>query len=127
MNRHRLEVLQAHLRQVKPDKFDIRSWGCGSTACAIGHAGRIKEFQDLGFSCNETKCPSYSGPSYSVKASADPNLHIMMLGWTAVEEFFELEPIEARYLFLSQSYSNCGLTTAIEVADRIESLLRDGF
>jgi hypothetical protein len=45
--------------------------------------------------------------------------------WEAVELFFDLSPRQSNHLFYAPDYPNGESTTAVEVADRIESFLAE--
>lgn len=48
----RLLVLAEFLeRHVEPRKFDMTSWGCGGSGCALHWAAAIPEFGAAGYSC----------------------------------------------------------------------------
>lgn len=110
MNKERLKTLANHLRTVKPQNFDLYYWSCGTTACAVGHACTIKEFQDAGLSLRN----DFDPPTPTFKEGN--------LGWEAVESFFDISRDEAKTFFSVDEYPT-ELRTPTGVADRIEEFL----
>jgi hypothetical protein len=109
MHRERLEQMVVMLRNLPPEGpgFDIGTWRCGTTACAVGHACLNPVFQEQGFEWN--------------KRHREPVFH-GILSWPAVELFFGLTKGQAEHFFYSASYSEND-PTANDVADRIERFL----
>lgn len=114
MHRERLEQMVTMLRGLPPEGevgFDLSSWHCGTTACAVGHACLNPKFQEQGLklvpSRSDGFIPSYAGNT----------------GWEAVRSFFGLGAEEDDYLFFAWEYPKGSQTTAAEVADRIEDFL----
>jgi len=122
--KQRLQTLANFLRTVPPEKFDLWDWRsaphtslpltdedlitdedlktCGTTACAVGWACSMPEFQTEGL--------YYDGhtPIYA-PVDAQPLSY-----WRAVEEFFGLSYIEAQWLFSVECYSTPSLWRVIE-------------
>lgn len=112
MNRERLLKLANHLDTVKPAKFDMGNWSCGTTACAAGHACGIPEFVELGLYLDYSARPDRG----CVRFHDGEYIHS---GWNAVEDFFGLEPDEAVYLFGVNDYEWDNRTDPKVVAQRL--------
>ena len=126
----RLLFLAAFLDTVNEDKFDLGSWRdspysssitdsvliheCRSTACAVGWACSLPEFQELGLKF-EIHHPIYMD-QYGVQ----------IYGWDAVESFFDLEPLEAQHLFSDLTYLRMPKTSNA-VASRIREFVKTRF
>lgn len=113
MNRSRLLILATHLRTVKPKKFSLEGWKCGTVACAVGHACTIKELVEEGLCMKECGAGSAElfGPSHFYPAYQD------FTGWGAVTEFFAIPFSDSQYLFSEVEYPES--VSPIEVSDRI--------
>ena len=116
--KQRLQTLANFLRTVPPERFDLENWRsaphtslpitdedlktCGTTACAVGWACSMPAFKAEGL--------YYNGhmPVYA-PVDAQPLSY-----WRAVEEFFGLSYIEARWLFSDKCYSTPSLWSVIE-------------
>jgi hypothetical protein len=112
MNRERLQQMVTMLRGLLPEKrenFDIGEWTCGTSACAVGTACFHPWFNEQGLHINDC-----GGPEFD-----------LWHGWHAVEQFFELSSNEARDLFCGVRYPSGDDTKPDEVADRIESFLKE--
>ncbi|SDR37246.1 hypothetical protein SAMN05443245_5201 [Paraburkholderia fungorum] len=112
MHRERLEQMVTMLRGLPVDaepKFHLRTWNCGTTACAVGHACFYQPLIDQGLRWNSMdRVPEFEGEE----------------SWDAVRGFFGLGREDAEYLFYDECYPSYGeFTTAIDVADRIEQLI----
>lgn len=118
--KQRLQTLANFLRTCAPEKFDLENWRsaphtlsptdedlntCGTTACAVGWACSMPEFKAEGL--------YYNGhmPVYA-PVDAQPLSY-----WRAVEEFFGLSFIEARWLFSIECYSTPSLWNVITRLD----------
>jgi hypothetical protein len=120
MHRERLEQMVVMLRGLPeegPVKFHIGDWfddllSCGTAACAVGHACLNPVFKEQGLGLD--KQTIFPNPKFQGE-----------FGWRAVELFFDIEPANAKYLFLGDEYTHGEETTAVEVADRIESFLAE--
>lgn len=115
MNRERLERLEALLRRIakRPRKlgFDLRTWKCGTAACAIGHAAMDPWFQKQGLILTGTS-GDIEWPAYK--------------RWTEFEAaaaFFGVKDNVAYELFGPAAYEDADLTNPLAVADRIRALL----
>lgn len=70
-------VLAAFLRDLPAEKFDMGSWKCGTTACAVGWAASLEHFKAQGLTL-EGFCP----------AMPDPELGIRLYGYLTAQELF---------------------------------------
>ena len=130
MNKKRLEKLADYLDALPARKFDLDHWvlsyergydrdkgkksKCGTTACALGHAGLIKSFRRAGL-----KTEIKEGETVG-----NVTLKNLGTGLYAAEIFFGLSNREANYLFMPEYYGRRqGPKT---VARRIRMLIRDG-
>jgi hypothetical protein len=107
MNHERLNRLADLLDTVKPEKFSLKAWYCGSAACAVGHAALSDQFPELTRSENCPKFGSYTS------------------GWTSVEAYFDVSMNVAERLFQATSYDDS--VKPCDVSARIrEELANDG-
>lgn len=124
MNTERLLKLAEKLDTVPEDRFDLSSWAddrfmpgdCGTTACAVGWACTIPEFNEAGLRL----VYSPSGPFPQFVTS-----EVNYQWFTAAEKFFDLNFGEADYLFSSMCYVGADRTPS-GVAGRIRSLVQQG-
>ena len=107
-----LQALSDHLRTVAPEEFDLSSWDCGTTACALGHALDVPLIAAQGLTLEKV----------SRRAPLRPALGSLK-GFEAVQALFGLTLEDCYNFFDSWRYPNCDETTAIEVADRIEDFI----
>lgn len=130
MRRDRLEVLVKRLRKVPESKFDLNSWGiagkvngpapnnnsgekiawCGTTGCAMGWAGTIKQFNKDGF--------------YTVTDGRDNHLYPYFEGkysFEAAAMFFEVDDQKVTDRLFDPCYYEFGTLKA--VIERIEMLI----
>lgn len=135
MHYERLERLAALLDTVPPEKFDLGSWACGTTACAIGWAALDPTFRNEGFRLEV----EYFVPLFGTRRRADatklshtnvswrrlqPDSYPVFGGYEdyeAVMLFFGLSKDQAHRLFDRAAYGNAG--TATDVAKRIRAML----
>jgi hypothetical protein len=108
MHKERLLRLADLLDIVPADQFNLSHWKCGTTACAVGWACTIPEFQAEGLHLTD------NDPVFGDFAS-----------WPAVRMFFELDKQDANHLFFVWDYPNRNRTTPAEVATRIRELVLD--
>lgn len=91
-------------------KFEIRGWGCGTTACAIGLAVATG-FEGLTIApCAGNYCPLYQGT----------------FGWDAITSLFDIDIATAMYFFDYSSYPislYLGPDGAREVVRRIRAFV----
>ncbi len=86
----------------------IKEGACGTTACAVGHACCVPEFQAQGLRWSANMLtPEYAGET----------------SWAAVEEFFGLSYLNAQLLFSHTKYDTGLKTTPTQVAERIEDFI----
>jgi len=128
MNKKRLKKLADYLDSLPARKFDLEHWvttyekgypredgkksKCGTTACALGHAGLIPSFRRAGLK-------TQIGPH---DTEGEVYLKGVGCGIGAGEKFFDLTPAEADYLFLPGYYGiRQGPKT---VAARIRKLIK---
>ncbi|MBF3563881.1 hypothetical protein ISF73_11190 [Burkholderia pseudomallei] len=138
MHIERLKMLSSMLKTVNPNHFDLGDWvdspwstreaiaipnddlrqrivDCGTTACAVGWACMMPEFQAQGLNYKwDTVCYSSAlSPTYEGEES-----------WLAVCNFFEIDRPTADYLFSHHEYEVGRATEPSEVAERIDALIR---
>lgn len=120
MRTDRLLKLAEFLDTVEEDKFSLVTWDCGTTACAVGWACRMPEFQAEGLGIDFEE--GYGLPTFHGYG-----------GWQAVREFFQIDHETAALLFSEYSYDiyspdegdlvrDGSTTTARQVAERIRKL-----
>ena len=107
-----LQALSEHLRTVAPDLFDLSYWRCGTTACAVGHAVDVPLIAAQGFTLLKV--------GYYVNLR--PTLGCLK-DWEAVQALFGLTFQDCSYLFSHSEYPHEDMTTATEVADRIDNFI----
>jgi len=140
MNTHRLEVLRDYLRVSiiahTPGRFNLATWAgnpdhpwegkpdlsCGTSACAVGLATTIPEFAAAGLKLEPLVEGENAGLVYMDAESGHT-----YYGFHAVQKFFDISASEANRLFSVGSYDSEELTTADEVADRIQAFLDKEF
>ena len=113
MRNDRLEVLARHLDGLPPENFNLGVWQCGTTACAVGHACTIPEFQADGLGLVETSI-NFIYPKYQ-----------KFTAWEAVSCFFECSDAISTHLFYTNSYFNGKATGPKEVAERIREVIKE--
>ncbi len=96
---------------------DAATLPCGTTACAIGHAALIPEFQAQGFKLVRFALPEDEG-DYGAMPYFDGRI-----SWEAVNRFFDLDGNWADYLFMSGGYGDNPQPK--DVAIRIRELIAD--
>jgi hypothetical protein len=101
--RERLQRLAEVMATVAPEKFDIRGWDCGATACAAGHAAR-----DPVLAAEGLLSGPYVGGDMSYKGAR---------GFSALRVFFGLSPSEIDLIFWQGCYEKN--PTPSEVRERI--------
>jgi hypothetical protein len=97
MNRERLQHLKAILERVdqaEPDMdarpgFDMQTWHCGTSACALGHACLDPKFRAEGLHLGDGALPMFEGAK----------------GFVAGAEFFGISYRESKHLFGPTKYS----------------------
>jgi len=121
MNKERLlRLANEILPHVPAEKFDMRTWKCGTTACAAGWAASDKQFRREGLSIT-TRSSGAVVPTFKDEANT------VRYGYAACCAFFGLQWREAEFLFSPTNYA-CGGgpedTTPAEVSERIRMLVR---
>lgn len=93
---------------------------CGTTACACGHAGLDPWFNQRGFKWDVLK--SFGRTAHLSCFDKNGN---QLIGWHAVQEFFELGERQAEHLFSQEAYNEEGIyqVTPEDVIARIRILL----
>lgn len=128
--RKEMPILAAGLREVHqkaPRRFNLAGWGCavgdmqpdapisecGFAGCAIGWKDRFIPDSPLRLDWlgDEEGVPEFGG----------------LLGGQAVRSAYDLDDSELIHLFVPMGYPNGTQTTALEVAERIESVMANGF
>lgn len=156
MNRERLERLVAVLDRVAEDPdlaaaFDLHNWvdgdparvGCGTTACAIGHACLDPWFRSAGLVLAAFRMQPEGGWAWDESADAlsapgavPKPIYGFDVDMAAVRSFFGLTTAQANRLFLSVCYPDPGYTETDQgpkrkphdprlVADRVRELLAE--
>lgn len=125
----RLGILADFLDTVPPEKFDLKDWyisgdvdfehgpspyNCGTTACAIGWATAIPEFQAAGFAIYLDN-PLFIDHGLLNEAQ--------FTGWDAVERFFGLTYTEAQVLFSASYYNLADIRDPVAVAERLREFV----
>jgi hypothetical protein len=91
------------------NQFNLESWSCGTSACAVGWACVNPVFIEQGLTRRHTGAPEFKGYT----------------SWDAVEAFFEINATQSEHLFDYETYPKfCG-TGPNEVADRIEAFIAE--
>lgn len=77
-------VLAAFLRDLPAEKFDMVSWKCGTTACAVGWAASLDHFKEQGLALAdgdvyEMPCPTMPAPDGS---------DVRLYGYDTAQELF---------------------------------------
>lgn len=130
MNKRRLKIVADYSKFVPDELFDLEMWfnntacetACGTVGCAIGHATQIPALKAEGFKHqmsdldkNKFDCPVY------VNKDGDE-----WKGWLAVQVFFEINWLQAAYLF-DKDYYKAEKPTFTQVANRIRKVIANGF
>jgi hypothetical protein len=127
MNEKRLLRLAKRLESLKPNRgrrFDLKYWyraNCETTACAIGEAGLLKEFNKQGFTL--VAAPLYTYGRQEGYTTLIPQFH-GKFNSAAVQEFFGITSHDVRQLFVDWSYPD--KATAKDVAKRIREFAARG-
>jgi hypothetical protein len=124
--RHRRELKQLALGllTVPPEKFDMNYWGkgtlntrnkefdCGFAGCAIGWMKKLVPRTKLQFD-KLSYCPFLFVESREIR------------GFHAIAAYFEIDTIDARYLFGYESYKPAEICNPVVVANRILEYLEE--
>lgn len=134
----RLQILVDHLKNVNPRKFDLREWAysavwrnqcpvtldevtnpeCGTTACAVGHACTIPEFQKLGLALVVSENLCRYELMYFPGDGSEP-----FENWDVPRNFFRIPQGIAYWLFDSSEYPRSN-RSVFDVVARIESYIK---
>ncbi len=118
MHADRLRLLADHLeKNVKDEKFKIDHWKCGSVCCAVGHAGDVSEFQELGFRIETLR--SLGGLNGVPTLEDDVYTYDE---WDAVMKLFGVTWKQSQWLFSGRYYPSKWSTTRKEVIERLRFL-----
>ena len=117
MNKERLlRLARDILPNVPEENFDLGTWKCGTSACAVGWAAADPQFNEEGFKLD--------------KQSKGPLASFIFMpwyeglgGWSAVEKFFGIDFDQAQNLFSDEAY---GSATKAHVIQRIEEFVANG-
>ena len=134
MNIAYLKLLEAKLRTVAQEEFDMRTWcgsewhpwggkedlSCGTVACALGHATTIPEFKKLGLRLVRRLANHWAG-----WIELDQGIKGTSHGFSAGAELFGLSINQSEWLFSAVSYDAAVVSPAM-VADRIIELIDHG-
>ena len=123
MNVEAFTRLRAIMAAVDPNLINMEVWiggsGCGTTACAVGHASMDPWFRESGLTIEKRPMgdstiiffsyPQFNGERYM----------------PAVEAFFDIDDGTAKCLFGEEAYdnSNDGATIQGEILERIDMVL----
>lgn len=125
MHYERLERLAALLDTVPPEKFDLGSWACGTTACAIGWAALDPTFRSEGLRLDCVPSPDtyhcYTVTDLTQTGGTFFPVFGKAVYYAAAEAFWGLTNNQAHKLFAPWSYDPPG--TPSDVAKRIRALL----
>lgn len=114
--RERLLLLADFLEAIPRDRIDLRSWRvgvfflghndhkCGTTACALGWATVMPEFQDLGLAFRATEGGFDGAPSVPMPGMKGDTWEQRWYGLDAAMHLFHLDYRRARWLFMPLAY-----------------------
>lgn len=92
--------------------FELRGWGCGTTACVIGLAVHLGEFKAEGLKAEGLSEPGFDYvPKYAKH-----------MGWPAVMALFDIDSVTAEHFF---SYYKYPALSGINAARAVSKRLRD--
>ncbi len=109
MFKKRLRTLANYLESVPKERFDLHSWDCGTTACAVGYACKIPEFEQAGLGLGSSGQPTYNGRCF---------------GFTAAAKFFGISSENAHKLFDANYYRE-GRDGVKAVVNKIRRFISD--
>ena len=132
LDRERLKEMQLLMQQVHESvlagkaKFDLSEWAqgevsentspndCGTVCCAVGFAMQHKPFNDqgLGIMCTF---------DYDLGTIVSIPEYLEDINWGAVENFFGLTNLQAKYCFHDSRYSEN--STPLDVSNHIQDIL----
>lgn len=132
LDRERLKELQTLMQKVHESvlagkaKFDLSEWAqggvsentlpneCGAVCCAVGFAMQHKPFNDQGFGVDHTY-------GYDSEKTASIPKYLEDTNWDAVENFFGLTTMQAKYCFHDSWYQEN--PTPLDVSNHIQDIL----
>lgn len=119
-NLDRLRHVRDLLKIVPDDRFDLNSWKCETTACAVGWACSVKWFTDRGLTLTRQPYEMWGeeAPRYFYSPAYEG-----YLDFVAVQKFFGLTWAEAEHLFLPTDSGAARYNNAAAVIRRIDRLL----
>lgn len=153
MNIERLTKLAELLDTVPPERFNMDYWGlasaysnlkelnvaeCGTSACALGWACSIPEFQAAGLHLHRNGTSiryDHFEPRFKTRSEAYPALEAIYEGFKAGAKFFGITLEQSEWLFLPREYEPPGfdqdedppiVITPADVAARIRTLIAQG-
>lgn len=114
MRLDRLETLAKHLETVPPETFNLGSWKCGTTACAMGHACSIPSFRRAGLRLEKEMewGEAVFIPSFKCEQDFD-----------AAQRFFGISQSDSYHLFDPMEYPNYERTRKQTVINRIRKFI----
>ena len=132
LDRERLKEMQVLMQKVHESvqagkaKFDLSEWAyggisentppdeCGTVCCAVGFAMQHKPFNDQGFGVENTY-------AYEMDANISIPKYLEDKNWNAVENFFGLTELQAKYCFHDSWYQEN--PTPLGVSNHIQDIL----
>lgn len=116
---HYLNLLADHLDRMPVDKidFDLESWGstpednaCGTTACAMGYACLVPEFQKRGLKLMVGERVARTVAGYNRFMTRGRPFALPVFdhggGWNAITAFWGLSETNVSWLFDEDSYND---------------------
>ena len=115
MNKERLlRLADVILPKVPKANFDMSYWECGTTACAIGWACQDPVFNAEGFKFTEGYGDAWKVPVFQ----AEPDT---FKRWFAIQRFFDLNLVDAEYLFSGTKYRGEGYSGIHDIPSKAVS------
>ena len=132
LDRERLKEMQLLMQAVhesvlaSKSKFDLSEWAqgevsentppneCGTVCCAVGFAMQHKPFNDQGLSIDTVF-------DYDTGANVSIPKYLERSSWNAVENFFGLTLLQAKYCFHGSWYQEN--PTPLDVSEHIQHIL----
>jgi hypothetical protein len=115
--RERLMRLVDILATTNARNFNLGSWDCGTTACAVGHAARDPVLQDEGLI-------AVNGPIFGHISRSCTIRYKEYTGMSAASSFFGVGYLDANYLFSPLEYRVEDQQRPSVVRRRIEAYLK---
>lgn len=119
-------LLSARLRDINPDRFDLDAWydkkygniGCGTTACAMGYACLMPEFNEVGLRPSRRDALTAGHGFPELRRGG-----LVFSDWAAVREVFGINYHNADLLFSSAYDESVTRASPVMVADRIDQFV----